>query len=224
MKKRLLCLAAALILAGAVLVRVTAPPETSPGDPPAAGTAASYGEKLERIGWHAGSGLDTFPREEALSYEEAAGYLSERGFTGEEVLRLLGEDPARTEEGTAYRWGFFQMDRFVYEDGASVRACLPVELAYTGENLLPDRIAAVGNPEMLSPGYLYDGTVFCRLVSGREIYYSFTGALYDPGTAGRTLGGTAELGAAAVTGTLESGGWLQNVSDAGTYYSTRLEK
>ena len=203
MKKRLLCLAAALILAGAVLVRVTAPPETSPGDPPAAGTAASYGEKLERIGWHAGSGLDTFPREEALSYEEAAGYLSERGFTGEEVLRLMGEDPARTEEGTA---------------------CLPVELAYTGENLLPDRIAAVGNPEMLSPGYLYDGTVFCRLVSGREIYYSFTGALYDPGTAGRTLGGTAELGAAAVTGTLESGGWLQNVSDAGTYYSTRLEK
>ena len=45
MKKRLLCLAAALILAGAVLVRVTAPPETSPGDPPAAGTAAPSSAK-----------------------------------------------------------------------------------------------------------------------------------------------------------------------------------
>ena len=190
----------------------------------AAVRAEAERQRLDRLEWKSSDELDQLPPEAASTREELAARLEEAGFSPEESLALMGEEPELPE--AEVRYALIAMEKeFSFSGGRTLQPRFCVGLEYAPDAAVPTSIVSVGKPVLYGTGCWLEGDTFSHLGAGNYIYYDFNGNICRERygwSLDAALAGTGLIHG-SVQASFQTDGYITDVYESGSYISTRLD-
>lgn len=190
--------------------------------------STSTNSKEEQLNWVEFSDINDISFEDTYSYDELVNHFKDCGFSDEEILHYIGEQPSI--RSSTVRYSLVKMTPYTYYlnlSNFSLQPRFTIGLEYISGNSSPDSIVSIegghiftSDPDTTDQNYFsncsFSGTVLYKLVSGNEIYYNFYGDLYRAGSVQWSVGAKVSIGqTASVNASISNGnGYLSNLSEA----------
>lgn len=184
--------------------------------------------------------LSTIKYEDTLSYEEMLAYMNNNSSTSTKIAEFQENHQSLLESqitggstrasitpmGSQIRYSLFYMTTYTYSS-CNAQARFSVGLLWYDGDQSPDKIVSLAGEHVYTGGginCIFSGSIFYQLEAGNRFYYSMYGNLYENGNVNWTAGGSIGIGGSAtLNASISNGnGFLANISEAETYYSSGM--